>query len=637
MNTPSRRATPGRPFAPSPARAQPEPPGFDRAAYDRLKLARRLGESIAGWDDPDFAPAAAATFMRPDDYVLGVRINGEARAYPLWIIDYYHVVNDRSGDRRFIVTSCERCGSGSAFWAEPPGSEQRDPLFRAGGLLNAALLLSDARSGSHWIHYEGRGLDRRASNAHLPWIPVVHAEWADWCALHPETLVWSPPSDPGHPDARHGHGREEFFARPGMEPALLETMTRSLDERYPESEMVLGVGDENASSAYPLREVHREGGVARVTRPDGPLVVFAGPRPDGISMAAFRTDAGGRALTFSRRDGAFVDAETGSRWTIEGEAFEGALRGSRLEPVRSFYVRWHAWAGWHPTTDLFVSHREPVPYGERPAEYDTSELDEVLSTIAADGRDVRIVGALASQRRPRRSRTSFEVLVDGDRLLVHAFASQTAARDYEAVHAARTLLPMRARILLTRLRRVGRYVVEADPDGRYAEPAQIVPTPWSELAWPALLESTTLDSIAQQEKDRDDPVGLYDVVRALRVGGFDVVDVGLLPPGQLRVGSLDGLALTVEADRFLLYLFENDATASAYTSTEPHALAFGPFVMRSTPDSMYVHPLYEILYAGDDRVAWSRLLDDERFANILQAVAKGPVAPSAAREASLTP
>ena len=41
-------------------------------------------------------------------------------------------------------------------------------------------------------------------------------------------------------------------------------------------------------------------------------------------------------------------------------------------------------------------------------------------------------------------------------------------------------------------------------------------------------------------------------MRALRLGGFDVVDVGLLPPGQLRVGAVDAIALTVNADRFLL-------------------------------------------------------------------------------------
>ena len=594
---------------------------FDRSAYDRLKLARRLGESISAWDHPDFVTASEATFMRPDDYVLGVVIEGRPRAYPLWIIDYYHVVNDQFDDRSFFVTSCERCGSGSAFWADPPGSESREPLFRAGGLLNAALLLSDARSGSHWVHYEGRGLDRRAAGYHLPWIPVLHIEWADWCALHPGTVVWSPPRDQGHPDARHGHGREEFFARPGMEPLLLETMTRSLDERYPESEMVLGVGDEDQSIAYPLREVHREGGVVQPTSPEGSIAVFAGPRPDAISMAALRAEIDGRALTFERRDGSFIDRETGSRWTVEGEAVDGTLRGARLEPVRSFYVRWHAWAGWHPGTGLFRSGRDYAHYGEHPADIDTTELDPVLSRLAETGAAIRVIGPVASQRRPRRSRSSLEILVDRDPFIVHAFGSETASRDYESLRGAWSLLPMRPRILQTRMRRIGPFVLEADPEGRYADPAQIVPRPWAELSWPTLLDSISdqlwVKALGTDAAPLD--VGLTDIVRAIRVAGFDVVDVGLLPPGQLRVGSLDGIALTVEADRLLLYLFEDEDSASAYAAGEPHARAFASFVVRSTPDTMYVHPMYEILYAGDDRVSWSPLLDDERFVGVLKA------------------
>ena len=595
--------------------------GFDRSAYDRLKLPRRLGESIAAWDNPDYVPAAAATFMRPDDYVLGVTIEGHSRAYPLWLIDYYHVVNDRIEDRPYLVTSCERCGSGSAFFAEPPGAESREPLFRAGGLLNAALILSDARSGSHWIHYEGRGLDRRAAGSHLPWIPVLHIEWADWCALHPDSEVWRPPLDPGHPDGRHGHGREEFFGRPGMEPALLETMTRSLDDRYPENEMVLGVGDEHRSVAYPLREVHRAGGVVRADLPEGDAVILAGPRPDGITMAAYLADAGGHAPTFARRDGAFVDAETGSRWTIEGEAVEGELRGTRLSPVRSFYVRWHAWAGWHPTTTVFTSDRAPTRYGE-PCDVDTTELDPLLAQLVM-GAEVGIVGAVVSQRRPRRSRSSVTVLIDNDPVVLHAFDSESAARDYEALRGAWSLLPMRTRVLETRVRRVGRYVLEAEPEGRYVDPAQIVPRPWPELRWPEVLDAADLEdpAVAPGDDGVESSVGLLDVVRALRLAGFDIVDVGLLPPGQLRVGAVDAIALTVNADRLLLYLFEGEEAAEAYAAEEPHALAFGRFVVRSTPDTMYVHSFYEILYAGDDRIAWSRLLDDGRFVDVVGATA----------------
>ncbi len=598
---------------------------FDRAAYERMKLPRRLGESIAAWDGPAFVPATAATFMRPDDYVLGIVIGGTPRAYPLWLIDYYHVVNDRLDGRPFIVTSCERCGSGSAFWAEPPGAGRREPLFHAGGLLNAALMLTDASSGSHWIHYEGRGVDRRAAGSRLPWIPVLHIEWADWCALHPDTEVWAPPDDPGHPDPRHGHGREEFFARPGMEPALLETLTRPLDERYPESEMVLGVGDEATSTAFPLREVHRQGGVVHADLPEGRVVVFAGPRPDAITMAAFLAEIDDRALTFERGDGAFVDTETASRWTVEGEAVEGALRGRRLEPVRSFYVRWHAWTGWHPGSGLFLSDREPPRFGEHTL--DTSDVDPLLRWLSGTGVETRIVGPVVSQRRPRRSRSSVIVQSGDDRLVLHAFETEAAARDYEALRGAWSLLPLRTRVLETRLRRIGRFVVDADPEGRWLDPAQVVPAPWSQVRWPDLLDRAFPDELDAGTRQGAEPeVGLSDVVRAIRMAGFDVVDVGLLPPGQLRVGSVDAIALTVNADRLLLYLFESEPEAAAYAGSEGHARAIDRFVVRSTPDTMYVHQLYEILYAGDDRIAWSPLLDDSRFTEVIAATVGMPAA-----------
>jgi hypothetical protein len=34
---------------------------------------------------------------------------------------------------------------------------------------------------------------------------------------------------------------------------------------------------------------------------------------------------------------------------------------------------------------------------------------------------------------------------------------------------------------------------------------------------------------------------------------------------------------------------------------------------------MSVHQFYEICYAGDDRIAWSGLLEDERFAGVMTA------------------
>ena len=591
-------------------------PGFDRAAYDRFKLPRRLGAAIAAWDGPDFVRASDARHMRPDDYVLGIVVNRRPRAYPLWIIDNYHVVNDAVDGRRFIVTSCERCGSGSAFFAEPPGTPSREPLFRAGGLLNAVLMMTDMRSGSHWIHYEGVGLDRRAAGFRLPWIPTYHIEWAAWQVLHPDTEVWSPPEDPRHPDARHGHGREEFFARPGMEPALLETMVVPYDTTYPENEMVLGVGDHDRSVAFPWREVQLEGGVTHDLTAEGRIVVFAGPSDDGITMAAFLPVVDDEALTFTRGEGAFIDTASGSRWTIEGVAVDGPRAGASLTPIRSFYVRWHAWVNWHRSTRLFRSGNEPSRYGDDGARSASSAVHHILTELARRGRDVRFDGPLASQQRPRRSTYSARLRIDGDPVIVHDFVHDAAARDHEAMRGARSALPLRPRVSETKLRRLGSVVIESVPGQRFLDPAHVVPVPWTQTRWAAVLDAPELEELSAAS-DTTSSCGFTEVIRALRGAGYEVIETASLPPGQLRVGVLDAMALTVDGDRMLLYLFEHESGAEEYGASEPHIMSFGRFALRSTPDTMYVHQFYEILYAGDDRIAWSSLLSDRRFQAIL--------------------
>lgn len=44
--------------------------------------------------DPAMVPAAEATFLQPNDDVFGVVVAGRARAYPITMLAYHHVVND---------------------------------------------------------------------------------------------------------------------------------------------------------------------------------------------------------------------------------------------------------------------------------------------------------------------------------------------------------------------------------------------------------------------------------------------------------------------------------------------------------------------------------------------------------------
>ena len=44
--------------------------------------------------DPKTVAAAEARHVRPEDEVFGVVVGGRARAYPIYMIAYHHVVND---------------------------------------------------------------------------------------------------------------------------------------------------------------------------------------------------------------------------------------------------------------------------------------------------------------------------------------------------------------------------------------------------------------------------------------------------------------------------------------------------------------------------------------------------------------
>ena len=72
-------------------------------------------DAIPAIDRPTFVPAAEATWMRDEEPVIGVAVDGTARAYPAWLLDGHEnssttpspVASSRSrGDRSATRASC---------------------------------------------------------------------------------------------------------------------------------------------------------------------------------------------------------------------------------------------------------------------------------------------------------------------------------------------------------------------------------------------------------------------------------------------------------------------------------------------------------------------------------------------------
>ena len=83
---------------------------------------------------------------------------------------------------------------------------------------------------------------------------------------------------------------------------------------------------------------------------------FAGElsREAGPAAAAFRPRAGGVDLTIEVRDGRFVDRETGSEWSLAGEAVAGELAGAQLEPLPLRTTFWFAYIAALPEATVYV-------------------------------------------------------------------------------------------------------------------------------------------------------------------------------------------------------------------------------------------------------------------------------------------
>ena len=592
---------------------------YDVEISGNFEIPLHIGRSIAFWDDPDFSPASKATFMRPDDYVVGMTFAGESVAFPLWITDYYHVVNFELAETRLMFTTCERCQSGSAFISVIDGKAAK---FAAMGMYNASLTLTE-RSGflqesGIWLHYEGICIHGPRKGQILEQLPTYHLTWKDWCRMHPSTRVMQVPKNVHHEDARLGHGREELFSRPGMDPPLIQTITGDLDDRFPENEIVIGVNCDAGVKAWPLREVKKNDGCVCDFLGEHPVVVFAGPRPEQCTMAAYSRTIDGVTLSFIRKGQCYTDLESGSLWDIEGRGIGGDYSGSQLIPLRWQYVRWHAWFYPHRQTELYL-YNKPLPlWPDIPQNIDVGPFIEVLDRFPTSTQ-LTIENIIIQLQLPHEASSGLVLRADGDRLNIYRFNSREAALDYVELQGAWFCPPIALKLGRKFSRVVGQFVVESDPERQYEGPSQFVRLPTPEVSWSKwVTENRFTDSNIPETRKLQEKEMFTDLFRHLRKSGFDVVETAFLPHSQLCVGVQNAVAATINADRFAIQRFESREYAKAAMPDFEHALRVGKWIFRSTPSVMFKDPCYEMLQLPHEKTDWSSLLHRPRLEKALK-------------------
>ncbi len=355
----------------------PLPPGFGRfkarlagridPAYAELLSPERVDPetaleihwsgagSIPALRDPATLPAREASWLEENEPVVGVFLDGAARAYPLRILDWHEVANDVVGGVPVCVVSCPLCGSASAWRGSAPGGERRE--FAATGLLlrstsllqdvAAKRLLSPISLAAPGDGGEAPGLDP---------VPVVVAAWKDWRGSHPETSVLSlatgyeRPYVPGQPYA-------DYFASDG-----LRFPVAGRDGRLAPKARVYGMRRAGSSVAFPVERLTQAGVVndrvrdlaVALVATRGTIRAVHGDRELGLEYEAgaeVRAYAAGRARFAPGPRPEVVLDEQRAEWTVTEDALVGP-GGEQAPRVPGLLAYWFAWSAFFPQTEL---------------------------------------------------------------------------------------------------------------------------------------------------------------------------------------------------------------------------------------------------------------------------------------------
>jgi len=238
---------------------------------------------------------AADNWLKSHDLVLGIVVGGVARAYPVRILNWHEIVNDRIGQHTFVLSYCPLCGSGMAF--------DTDDRFGVSGMLyQSDVLLYDKKSESLWSQLMMQAVAGPRTGEKLQQIPLEHGSWSDWKTAHPNTSVLS-----RHTGYHRDYSRNPYAGYEELSGTYFPVYNH--DDRLPSKTWVIGLSLGNQHIAWKLDDLKKAGSHQLQWR--------------------------GHKLAIS----------------VHGDSVEihATASGSLLSVVRLY---WFAWATFHPDTEI---------------------------------------------------------------------------------------------------------------------------------------------------------------------------------------------------------------------------------------------------------------------------------------------
>ncbi|MDC8451441.1 MAG: DUF3179 domain-containing protein [Candidatus Nitrosotalea sp.] len=309
---------------------------------DEIKDGGPPKDGIPSIDNPKFIHVSEAKFLKDDDLVIGIQLDGQTKAYPLLILVWHEIVNDKVGTTPVAVTYCPLCFTTQVFDRRINGTEVE--FGTSGKLYNSNLVMYDRYTNSYWSQALGEGITGDLTSYKLEKIPSDLMRWSDWKSLYPNSNVLS--TDTGFERSYGADPYGDYYT----DPQIIFPVSNE-DSRMGPKEMIIGYEDSDKYKAYKIKDIASSKLIDDIVGKKDIMLISFYP----FDVKGFDRKISNQTLDFSYADGKILDKQTNSEWNFDGVAVSGPLTGTHLQRLTLNPGFWFEWVAFHPQTEIYLS------------------------------------------------------------------------------------------------------------------------------------------------------------------------------------------------------------------------------------------------------------------------------------------
>lgn len=312
-------------------------------------------------DKPTFETTQQANvWLAGSEPVIAISIEDETKAYPLQILMYHELVNDRLADRAITITYCPLCNAAMIFDRNYAGQELEFGI--SGQVYASNMVMYDRQTESWWLQFTGKGVVGEFVDAQLELLPSQIVSFEQFSNNYPHGKVLS--RETGF-DKKYGTNPYERYDSRRL--PIKKFFAKPPDPRLPALERVLGIVKQDVVQAYPFSQL-KDQVFLQEKIAEQPILIIGlqgvasavdsrqiANSEQTLAVAAYSRELNGRVLDFVQTENEIIDTQTNSVWNLFGEAIQGPLQGARLTKIDKGVYFAFVWLDFYPQSIIYAN------------------------------------------------------------------------------------------------------------------------------------------------------------------------------------------------------------------------------------------------------------------------------------------